>query len=149
MRFKKMGSEAALQAEEDNVNVHNLVHPGKTSITNYSSLGGYHCGYEDCRVYSTSQYQDKLLDHLYLKHPVWNNVLSSIDALTTFKFGNGSAQHWITIFGNTLFFLKFSRHSQYWELLNHVTRSELCPKLRYDNDAQLRYEVDVQVRYDD
>ena len=37
-----------------------------------------------------------------------------------------------------MFFLTFSRHSQYRELLNHVTRSKLCPKLRYDDNAQLR-----------
>ena len=51
-----MGSEAALQAEEDYVNVHSLVHPGKTSITNDFSLGGYQCGYDDRCVYSTSQH---------------------------------------------------------------------------------------------
>ena len=73
-----MGSEDALQADEDYVNVHNLVHPGKTSVTNYFSLGGDHCAFDDRRVYSTSQHQDKSLDHLYLKYPVWNNVLSSI-----------------------------------------------------------------------
>ena len=72
-----MGSEAALQAEEGYVNVHNLVHPWKTSFTNYISLAWDHCGYDDRRVYSTSQHQDKSLDHLYLKHPVRINVLSS------------------------------------------------------------------------
>ena len=72
-----MGSEAALQAEEDSVSVQNLVHPGKNSVTNYFSLGWVHCAFDDCRLYSTSQDQDKSLDHMYLKHPVWSNVLPS------------------------------------------------------------------------
>ena len=59
MRFKKIGSEAALQSEEDYVNVHNLIYPGKISVTNDVSLGGYHCGYDNRRVHSTSQHQDK------------------------------------------------------------------------------------------
>ena len=59
MRLKKLGSEAALQAKEDYVNVQNLVHSGKTSVTNYFSLDGDYCGYDDRRVYSTSQHQDK------------------------------------------------------------------------------------------
>ena len=49
MRFKKMGSGAALQAEEDYVNAHNHGHPGKISVTNYFSLGRYHCLYNDRR----------------------------------------------------------------------------------------------------
>ena len=36
------------------------------------------------------------------------------------------------------FFKKISHYSQYWRLLNHVTRVKLCPKLHYDDDAQLR-----------
>ena len=59
VRFNTMGSEAELQAEEDYVNVYKLVNPGKTSVTNYFSFDGYLCGYDDRRVYSTSQYQDK------------------------------------------------------------------------------------------
>ena len=53
------------------------------------------------------------------------------------------------MFGNTLFSLKYSLHSQYWKLLNHATRSKLCPKLRYDVDAQFRYDNDAQLRYDE
>ena len=72
-----MVSEAALQADEDYVNVHILVHPEKTSVKNYFSLGGDHCAFDSRRVYSTSQYQNKSLDHLHLKYTVWSNVLYS------------------------------------------------------------------------
>ena len=76
-----MGSEPVLQAE-DYANVYNLVHPGKTSVTNFFFLGWGHCAFDDRRVYSTLQQQDKSLDHLYLKHAVWSNVLSSTKLLS-------------------------------------------------------------------
>ena len=77
-----MESDVALQAEEDFVYVHNLVDQEKTSVTIYTSLGGDHCGYENCGVYSTLQHQDKSLDHLYLKHSIWSSVLSSTTLLS-------------------------------------------------------------------
>ena len=78
------------------------------------------------------------------------NITHAVNALTAFKFGSCSPRNWIKIFGNTLFFfIKYSRHTQYWELLNHINRFRLCPKLRYDDDAKLRYADDAQLRYDD
>lgn len=49
-RYKKKGSTAALQGDENHVNIYNLVHPGKTGVANYFFLGGDHFGYDDRRV---------------------------------------------------------------------------------------------------
>ena len=56
---------------------------GKLVLRTFFFLGWGHCAFDDRRVYTTLQQQDESLDHLYLKHAVWSNVLSSTTLLSS------------------------------------------------------------------